>query len=178
MFICDGPDAGTVADEKCKIGMTGPGGGVIFLVDYNDQYEGFNYLEAAPVTCENRRTWSSATTSVPDASGWAKRAVGAGSSNTAAIKTVFNSDSASNNAAHFATSCSAGAKTDWFLGSGGEIKLMFDNLQGIGGIIADGMYWTSSQNDAFTAWGGVAGYGSQDQLNKSTTIYVRPIRSF
>jgi len=48
LFVCDGPDAGTVADEKCKIGMTGPGGGLIFFVDYNDQYEGLNYLEAAP----------------------------------------------------------------------------------------------------------------------------------
>jgi hypothetical protein len=28
--------------------MTGPGGGLIFFVDYNDQYAGFNYLEAAP----------------------------------------------------------------------------------------------------------------------------------
>ena len=48
LFVCDGTDAGTVADEKCKIGMTGPGGGLIFFVDYNDQYAGFNYLEAAP----------------------------------------------------------------------------------------------------------------------------------
>jgi hypothetical protein len=48
LFVCDGTDAGTVADEKCKIGMTGPGGGLIFFVDYNDQYAEFNYLEAAP----------------------------------------------------------------------------------------------------------------------------------
>jgi hypothetical protein len=36
--------------SKCtyKIGETGPGGGLIFFVDYNDQYAGFNYLEAAP----------------------------------------------------------------------------------------------------------------------------------
>ncbi len=48
LSVCDGNDAGTVADEKCKIGMTGPGGGLIFFVDYNDQFAGFNYLEAAP----------------------------------------------------------------------------------------------------------------------------------
>jgi hypothetical protein len=46
--VCDGTDAGTVADEKCKIGMTGPGGGLIFFVDYNDQYARYDYLEAAP----------------------------------------------------------------------------------------------------------------------------------
>jgi hypothetical protein len=32
----------------CTIGSRGPGGGLIFYVDYNDQYPGFNYLEAAP----------------------------------------------------------------------------------------------------------------------------------
>jgi hypothetical protein len=34
---------------KCtyKIGDTGPGGGIIFFVDYHDNYEGFNYLEIA-----------------------------------------------------------------------------------------------------------------------------------
>ena len=32
----------------CKIGAIGPGGGLIFFVDYFDQYAGFNYLEAAP----------------------------------------------------------------------------------------------------------------------------------
>lgn len=34
---------------KCtyKVGDTGPGGGKIFFVDYNDNYEGFNYLEIA-----------------------------------------------------------------------------------------------------------------------------------
>lgn len=36
--------------RKCtyKIGDTGPGGGLIFFVDYLDQYSKFNYLEAAP----------------------------------------------------------------------------------------------------------------------------------
>jgi hypothetical protein len=35
--------------SKCtyKIGDTGPGGGIIFFVDYHDNYDGFNYLEIA-----------------------------------------------------------------------------------------------------------------------------------
>jgi hypothetical protein len=47
---------------KCtyKIGDTGPGGGHIFFVDYNDQYSGLNYLEAAPQSCEGAgKAWSS-----------------------------------------------------------------------------------------------------------------------
>lgn len=39
---------GISGTSLCKIGSTGPGGGIIFFVDYNDQYAGFNYLEAAP----------------------------------------------------------------------------------------------------------------------------------
>jgi hypothetical protein len=46
--VCDGSDANTVADEVCKVGMTGPGGGLIFFVDYNDEYATYDYLEAAP----------------------------------------------------------------------------------------------------------------------------------
>jgi hypothetical protein len=53
LSVCDGTDAGTTADELCKIGMTGPGGGPVFFIDYFDQYASFcasgdcNYLEAS-----------------------------------------------------------------------------------------------------------------------------------
>ena len=46
--VCDGTDVDTVANEVCKIGMTGPGGGLIFFVDYNNEYATYDYLEAAP----------------------------------------------------------------------------------------------------------------------------------
>lgn len=39
---------GAGGTSLCTIGSQGPGGGLIFFVDYNDQYAGFNYLEAAP----------------------------------------------------------------------------------------------------------------------------------
>ena len=108
---------------KCtyKIGDTGPGGGHIFFVDYNGQYEGFNYLEAAPSSCQGTIKWSSSNTSVPAVADWAAHAVGAGSTNTTAIKNVFTDDNSTNNAAHYAASCAAGSKNDWFLGSLGEM---------------------------------------------------------
>ena len=46
--VCDGTDAGTVADEVCKVGMTGPGGGLIFFIDYHDEYATYDYLEVGP----------------------------------------------------------------------------------------------------------------------------------
>ena len=39
---------GVSGTDACKIGAVGPGGGWIFFVDYNDEYTGFDYLEAAP----------------------------------------------------------------------------------------------------------------------------------
>ena len=143
---------GADGTSLCKVGVQGPGGGTIFFVDYNDIYPTFNYLEAAPTSCESAsKTWSSANTAVTAARGWAGRAVGAGQANTAAIKAVFTTDTSSNNAAYFATSCSAGAKSDWFLGSLGEMKLMYDNLQGVGGFV-ERAYWSSTDFGADRPW--------------------------
>jgi hypothetical protein len=178
LLLCDGPDVGTVADEKCKIGMTGPGGGLIFFVDYNDIYPTFNYLEAAPTSCESaEKAWSSASTDVTAARGWAARAVGAGQANTAAIKAVFTADNSGNNAAYFATSCSAGGKSDWFLGSIGEMKLMYNNLFGVGGYVED-TYWSSTEGGTNAVWllNFDAGYQFND--SKTNSYSVRPVRAF
>lgn len=161
----------------CKVGSIGPGGGWIFFVDYYDQYSGFNYLEAAPSSCEARRAWSSARSSVSAVEGWAGRAVGAGLTNTAAIKAVFTSDNSTNNAAYFASACSAGSKSDWFLGSLSEIKLMYDNLQGVGGFVED-VYWSSSGRNANDAWGQYFIDGGQRYNNTGNLYYVRPVRAF
>ena len=167
------------ADGKslCKIGAIGPGGGLIFFVDYNDQYAGFNYLEAAPSSCQATIAWSSSNTSVPAVAGWAARAVGAGSTNTTAIKAVFTTDTSTNNAAYFATTCNAGGKSDWFLGSLGEMKLMYDNLQGLGGF-EEFVYWSSSEDSNDTARYQDFNTGFQGSGNKDAPYYVRPVRAF
>jgi hypothetical protein len=161
------------------VGVQGPGGGTIFFVDYNDIYPTFNYLEAAPTSCESAsKKWSSANTAVTAARSWAARAVGAGQANTVAIKAVFTLDDSSNNAANFATSCSAGSKSDWFLGSLGEMKLMYDNLQGVGGFV-EGYYWSSTEFGTANAWLQYFFNGSQTYTNKGdAAYYVRPVRAF
>jgi hypothetical protein len=168
---------GAGGTSLCKIGSIGPGGGLIFMVDYNDRYEGFNYLEAAPISCEASRRWSSANTSVTAVKGWAARTVGVGSTNTAEIKTAFSSDTPLNNAAHFATSCRSGSKSDWFLGSLSEMKLMNDNLQGLGGFTAD-YYWSSTELQAEYAWATDFKNGELIYPGKPSTYYVRPVRAF
>ena len=177
--VCDGSDVGVIADELCKIGMTGPGGGHIFFVDYNDQYSVFDYLEAAPVDCESLTTWSSDYSSVLAARGWAADAVGQGQANTTAILAVYTSDTTSNNAAKYAESLSCGTQTDWFLGSLGEMMLMYTNLRqvGVGGFSA-GFYWSSSEDVDGSAWTQYFGLGIQTNEVKYYTFYVRPVRAF
>jgi hypothetical protein len=57
------------------------------------------------------------------------------------------------------------------------MKLMYDNLQGVGGF-ASGFYWSSSEYGALSAWGLNFDYGYQDLYAKEGTLYVRPVRAF
>jgi hypothetical protein len=177
---------GAGGTSLCKIGMTGPGGGLIFFVDYNDQYAGFNYLEAAPVSCEVRRTWSSANTAVTAASGWAAQAVGSGQANTTAILDVFGTDTTLNNAAQYANALADGvpvgcvtSKVDWFLGSLGEMMLMYTNLRqaGVGGFSSVSC-WSSSEYDYEYAWAQIFYDGRQSNDGKTNPGCVRPVRAF
>ena len=184
---------GVGGTSLCKIGVQGPGGGLIFFVDYNDQYAGFNYLEAAPVRCEvQAETWSSGGTAVTAASGWAARAVGQGQANTTAILDVFGSDTTLNNAAKYADNLECGTKTDWFLGSLGEMMLMYDNLQGVGGF-SFGDYWSSSEfargesgvNDGEEVFVWLLSFADGLQIKSSYYniardggLFVRPVRAF
>jgi len=172
---------GAGGTSLCKIGMTGPGGGLIFFVDYNDQYSGFNYLEAAPASCESTsKAWSSDTThSLLAVNGWAARAVGSGQANTTAMmangSTSYVADTSG--AAFFADSSTCGTKTDWFLGSLGEMMLMHDNLQGLGSF-STAVYLSSSEYSATSAWAQYFWTGEQGNYGKTNSYSVRPVRSF
>jgi len=80
-------------------------------------------------------------------------------------------------AAFFAEASTCGTKTDWFLGSLGEMKLMYDNLQGVGGFAAD-FYWSSSEYAAGLAWNQSFDFGVQNVGSKFSIGYVRPVRAF
>ena len=196
-----GASAPVVAGANCigtkcayKIGDTGPGGGVIFFVDYNDLYAGLNYLEAAPqgwsngllnvnvggvtgevagtATVDPAMKWCSNTSSLLGLDAWANRAVGSGGTNTATADLTCTSG-----AVQAASDLVLGGKDDWVLGSLGEMKLMYDNLQGVGGF-SSGYYWSSSELDASSAWFQFFNYGYQLVTTKAGTAYVRPVRAF
>ena len=184
LSVCDGTDADTTANELCKIGMTGPGGGHVFFVDYNDQYASFcatgdcNYLEAAPADATSG-VWCSDTSTDLGLAGWDKSAVGAGRTNTATADTTCTSGAVQTAVDYIAPSFNGVAKDDWWLGSIGEMRLMYTNLQqaGVGGF-SIGDYWSSSEYDANYAWHQDFIYGFQYYNSKGTTMYVRPVRAF
>ena len=187
---------GVGGTSLCKVGVVGPGGGIIFFVDYNDQYVGLNYLEAAPqgwsnglpnvnlggvtgevpgtATEDPKMKWCSDTTSLLGLNAWSNSAVGAGASNTSTADTTC-----AGGAIQAASDYAGGSKSDWFLPSVGEAMLMYTNLrqQGVGGF-ASGGYWSSSEFDAVGAWFQDFGIGYQYPGGKDVPYYVRPVRAF
>ena len=105
---------------------------------------------------------------------WEDRAVGAGESNTTTALTTCESG-----AIKAARDYRGGSKTDWSLGSLGEVKLMYDNLLGLGGFIW-GDYWSSSGGEDGDVWAKAFTFLEGYTLNgyKSGIRYVRPVRAF
>ena len=167
---------GVAGTEACKIGATGPGGGWIFFVDKDDEYPGFDYLEAAPTDISAVAWCSDTTNSIPAVAGWSANAVGAGQANTTAMLGVCSTGAANSAAAYSTPTAPAG---DWFLGSEGEMMLMYTNLRqkGVGGF-AINTYWSSSESDTNIAWTQSFSYGYQPFNGKSNSLPVRAVRAF
>lgn len=69
--------------------------------------------------------------------------------------------------------------TDWFLPSRDELDLMYENLKKNGtGQFADGYYYSSSESDAYDAWGQSFNSGYQDGYYSCSGSHVRPARCF
>lgn len=163
-------------NEACKVGSVGPGGGWIFFVDFNDQYSGFNYLEAAPADIPAVAWCSNTATSISAVAGWSARAVGAGQANTNAMTMACKSGAANSAAAYSTSTTLAG---DWFLGTLGDMMLMYTNLSyaGVGGFAFDG-YWSSTELDSNNAWYHNFFSGYQFLNNKRYPLPVRAVRRF
>jgi hypothetical protein len=159
---------------KYKIGDRGPGGGFIFFVDYDDQYRGFTYLEAAPTDIAAVAWCGNTTTSIPVVAGWSAKGVGKGQVNTTAMLGVCTSGAA-NEADLYVT----GTKSDWFLPSLAELKLMYDNLIEAGvSDFFNSLYWSSTEYDSFNAWRQSFDNGLQSNATKTTPLPVRAVRAF
>ena len=181
--------------------MTGPGGGKIFFVDYNDVYADFNYLEAAyfedSCVIDPVLQWTSNSPDVNHArttteSSWR---VGRGVTNTAQMLETreenyegdlreYEGDGsgAAHHADNFDCEGEPGYKTDWFLGSLGEMKLLLEAAYQVSVGGASNMYWTSnsvqSQPTKAFAIGVESGTVTVRETLKTEELLVRPIRRF
>lgn len=192
LSVCDGTDSGTVANELCKVGMTGPGGGVVFFVDYLDEHPSFcattncNYLEASPADVDEVNgqigfysRWCSDTTMVLNLNNWSNRAVGAGRTNTVTADSTCTSGAIQAAADYVSPTFNGTTKDDWWLPSVGELAVMHSNMMrlGVGGFAPD-YYWSSTELDGSIAWLQRFNDGFQDYEGKSAFYKIRPVRGF
>ena len=168
--------------ESYALGDTGPAGGIIFITPSTVGNTTGKYFEAAPSASIVQRKWSHDAYSTSAVSGADGSAIGTGQQNTLDIIAQGNT-SPSISAAAYADGYTYGGYSDWFLPSRNELTAMHTNKTLIGGF-SEGYYWTSTEygTPAWYSWaryflGGLDGY--EDGTSKSSTsIYVRPVRSF
>ena len=135
-------------DGSLSVGSTGPGGGVVFYVDPSgfpcgsDGAAVCTYLEAAPADAERALPWYrvAASTPVTDTS------VGSGPSNSATFSGL-----AADTAVGYALGYEHAGRSDWFLPSKEELRLLYENKDVVGGFSED-FYWSSSAGSDGKFW--------------------------
>ena len=173
---CDGT---TVA---CRVGDTGPGGGVVFY-DAGAPRQWGRYLEVAPAgwaggSEEPTAAWCRGGFRSPGYRGPLPTStrVGSGRANTTVIVDACGKDSAAGAAAAYR----GGGLSDWFLPSKGELNLLYRKKAIIGSGGTDEDVWSSSESTRIRsyAWGQGFGDGYQGEGSKSLNLRVRPVRAF
>jgi hypothetical protein len=103
------------AGGLCSLGDTGPGGGKVFYDAGSNQQWG-RYLEAAPLTGQVSRTWSTGANQSLEVSGAEATGIGSGYQNTVDIVNQTGNVS-DTSAAVYAHSYSNNGLSDWYLPS-------------------------------------------------------------
>ena len=161
------------------IGETGPAGGLIFFVNPNSSSDSWTYLEAAPPVWDGASQdpevmWSNITSVQV---GGTSISLGTGKSNTEAI---INQSGHITSAAKLCDDCTYGGYNDWFLPSGNELSLLYQNLYLlVSGDFQSAFYWSStesSNNEAFSV--NFANQGDLAGSYKSSSHGVRLVEPF
>jgi hypothetical protein len=103
-------------------------------------------------------------------------AIGTGSSNTTAI--IASQLNTGSYAAKLCRDFRGGGYPDWYLPSMVELNKLILNKTAIGGFYDHSFYWSSSENPYGAAWSLRFYDGWQSDVSKSTSLYVRAVRSF
>jgi len=172
--VCDGERV------PCRVGDTGPGGGVVFYDAGSSQSWG-RYLEVAPKGWSGRakdpgHEWCADDQSGYDSEVPTGKGIGSGRANTTAIIKMCGKQSAAGAAAAY----TGGGKADWFLPSKDELNELYKQRAVVGGLASD-YFWSSSQSSdpiLFLAWLQDFNDGYQFYSYKDADYRVRPVRAF
>lgn len=165
-----------------KVGDIGPGGGIIFFVDRYNEYVDFTYLEVAPSSTEVGRTWATGANQTALVAGADSRALGGGLQNTLDI-VAQSGNVAASCAAAYCNDLVSGGKSDWYLPSIAEVKMLYDVVflqLGTGGFFLGSAeyYWSSTEFQAGFARTTLFYTGEQTGTDKSYTYNTRAVRRF
>jgi hypothetical protein len=177
----------------CEIGDTGPGGGVVFYDAGSNQTWG-RYLEAAPLSGQVARTWSTGANQYLEVSGAEATGIGTGYQNTLDIVNQAGNVS-DTSAAVYAISYSNNGKSDWYLPSFDELNQMCRWVRnqaasnnactssgtvntGPGASGFTGEYWSSTEYFSDHAYMQTMDYADRYGEVKFGARMVRPVRAF
>ena len=190
-----------IPGSKCPIGSTGPGGGIVFY-DAGRQESWGRYLEVAPFGWSDNNpdamaSWCNVrnmnfTASISDVALKATLGfeIGKGKANTDLMVAFCSSG-----AGVLARAYKGGGKSDWSLPSKDELnelcKYAYYEFESLSNTSCDAhtleirseflernYLWSSSENDADSAWFQLFHNGYQPYDLKSSRMYVRPVRAF
>jgi hypothetical protein len=169
----------------CIVGNTGPGGGTVFYVHASGTFacgatlaSTCKYLEAAPTSGTSAWTdasyaWSGNTTGENLNS--RGTAVGSGYKNTAAM--VAQSSTANRAGTIARAYRGPNNLSDWYLPSKDELNQLYIKRATVGGFVSND-YWSSSEVYSLETQYQNFSVGTQSNLAKYYTLYVRPVRAF
>ena len=167
----------------CRVGDTGPGGGIV-VYDAGSAQPWGRYLEIAPKQCESSRLqysrgpYNSSRIFLTAKDRVATKLIGAGERTTEKLQRLL----APNLAAIVAWNSRCGGMSDWFLPSKDELNEAFRWLSHSrtgfdltpAGQFERGYYWTSSDYNGFTAWTQYFADGQQFDRRQTLSGNVKP----
>ncbi len=147
-------------------------GGIIFYLDESGEHG----LVAALVDQSSGAQWGCYGNGI----GGTSASVGSGQSNTTKILAGCNEAGiAARVCDDYSVTVGGIVYDDWFLPSKNELNLMYVNLHqnALGGFGGSG-YWSSTENDYYSAWEQDFSFGGQYYNNKYSNARVRAVRAF
>ena len=170
----------------CAIGDTGPGGGIVFIVQTPTAAAPWRYMEAAPNTwsggsedplirwCDNGDVLVPSLVTGDTTVRQTSDAMGAGYANTQKMLR-----GCTYGAANAAAAYNGGGKSDWHLPSKDELNELYLRRATVGGFLAE-KYWTSTETSIPVPHLAVS--QNFDRLQfiepKASVFRVRPVRAF